>query len=133
MATLTRIKTGEVVGSTRLTTGADTMNDDKAATKKAAPSYSPAREEWASDSGNITLRRSATAQTQQNNRYGAGNIDLLNRPQFINDDGSVSTVASRSFNIDGKETLLPSVWLENGKPYRSDDDNEIVQHYFNTG
>lgn len=59
MATLTRIKTGEVVGSTRLTTGADTMNDDKAATKKAAPSSSPAREEWASDSGNVKLTRIA--------------------------------------------------------------------------
>lgn len=43
-------------------------------------------------------------------KYGAGNIDLFNRPQHVNEDGSVSTVLSRSYAIDGGKALLaPSV------------------------
>lgn len=66
-------------------------------------------------------------------KYGAGNIDLRNRPQYKNEDGSISTVDGISFNIDGKEVLLPSVWMKNGNPYHSYDDNEIIQHYYDTG
>ena len=66
-------------------------------------------------------------------RYGRGNIDLYNRPVYRNADGSVSTVDSISFNIDGQEILLPSVWMRGGVPYHSQDSNEIIQHYQQTG
>lgn len=66
-------------------------------------------------------------------RYGRGNIDLYNRPVYRNADGSVSTVDSISFNIDGQEILLPSVWMRGGVPYHSKDSNEIIQHYQQTG
>src|SRR4051794_3690211 len=38
----------------------------------------------------------------------AGNIDLFNRP-VVQNGGDISTVRSQSFNIDGRETLLPTV------------------------
>src|SRR6186713_2221295 len=38
-----------------------------------------------------------------------GNIDLKNRPVVRNADGTISTVASFSTNIDGQEVLLPTV------------------------
>jgi len=38
-----------------------------------------------------------------------GNVDLRNRPRVVNKDGSVSSVLSASFNIDGVETLLPRI------------------------
>jgi hypothetical protein len=40
---------------------------------------------------------------------GSGNIDLSQRPVRLNGNGSVSTVLSKSFEIDGKEVLLPKV------------------------
>lgn len=61
-------------------------------------------------------------------RYGRGNIDLNNRKVVKNKDGSISTERSFSVNIDGKETLLPTV--VNGKILSED---EAVDHYFRTG
>ena len=66
-------------------------------------------------------------------QYGKGNIDLYNRPQYQNPDGSISTVDSASYSIDGKEVLLPTVWMKDGKPYHSHDDEEILQRYEKTG
>ena len=66
-------------------------------------------------------------------QYGKGNIDLYNRPEYQNPDGSISTVDSASYSIDGKEVLLPTVWMKDGKPYHSHDDEEILQHYEETG
>lgn len=43
-----------------------------------------------------------------------GNIDLGNRPQVKNKDGSISTVSSFSVNVDGKEVLLTPI-TEDGK------------------
>lgn len=66
-------------------------------------------------------------------QYGAGNVDLYSRPATSNADGSWSTVAGMSFNIDGKEVLLPTVWTKDGQPYLSENPDEILQHYFETG
>lgn len=80
-----------------------------------------------------TSQRQKERYDQEIGQYGAGNIDLYNRPQYRNADGSISTVDSTSFNIQGKEVLLPSVWTKDGKAYRSSDGDEILQHFYDTG
>ncbi len=62
-------------------------------------------------------------------RYGTGNIDLSTRPEVINDDGSTSTVRGGSYNIDGKEVLLPHV-SDDGKTLSKD---EAIRQYMTTG
>jgi len=42
-------------------------------------------------------------------KYGEGNVDLYNRPQYKHEDGSVSTTYSRSFQEGDKVLLLPGV------------------------
>lgn len=59
-----------------------------------------------------------------------GNIDLYKQPKIKNPKGGISTVYSRSFNLDGKETLLPSVTPE-GKFLETDDN--IINEYRRTG
>ena len=80
-----------------------------------------------------TSQRQKERYNQEIGQYGVGNIDLYNRPQYRNADGSVSTVDSTSFNIQGKEVLLPSVWMKDGKAYRSSDGDEVLQHFYDTG
>ena len=66
-------------------------------------------------------------------RYGNGNIDLYNRPQYMNGDGSVSTVRSMSFNDGNGEILVPTVAFDDaGKPFVMSDD-EAINRYYNTG
>lgn len=80
-----------------------------------------------------TSQRKKERYNQEIGQYGVGNIDPYNRPQYRNADGSISTVDSTSFNIQGKEVLLPSVWMKDGKAYRSSDGDEILQHFYDTG
>lgn len=80
-----------------------------------------------------TSQRQKERYNQEIGQYGVGNIDLYNRPQYRNADGSISTVDSTSFNIQGKEVLLPSVWMKDGKAYRSSDGDEILQHFYDAG
>jgi len=59
-----------------------------------------------------------------------GNIDLNNRPVVRNADGTVSTEKSKSFNINGKETLIPTVAAD-GSGILSDQD--AIKQYRATG
>lgn len=58
-----------------------------------------------------------------------GNIDIANRPTVKLPDGRIATVRSASFNIDGKEVLLPTV-SKDGKLWT---DQEAVENYRKTG
>lgn len=67
-------------------------------------------------------------------KYGKGNIDLTQRPVVHNDDGSVSTTKSMSFEADegkfkGKEVLVPTI-REDGKVMT---DKESIEHFYKTG
>lgn len=58
-----------------------------------------------------------------------GNIDLTNRPDVANPDGSHSSVRSMSFNSGGREVLVPTV-SEDG---RIMSDNEAMGQFRHTG
>lgn len=57
-----------------------------------------------------------------------GNIDLSKRRRVRNPHGGYSTVLSKSFQIDGKEVLLPLVEGD-----RIVKDHEAVENYVRTG
>lgn len=59
-----------------------------------------------------------------------GTIDIAHRPVVTNEDGSISTVRSISFEEDGVEVLIPTVL--DGPP-RVVEDSEAIAHYGDTG
>lgn len=64
-----------------------------------------------------------------------GNIDLNARPVVKNPDGRISTVRSASFNLDGKEVLLPTV-TDDGRildERTPEGKKEILETYAKTG
>lgn len=99
---------------------------------------------WEAKQGtnNGTTTRSAATQTTANTnikdkygigQYGKGNIDLYARPQYRYPDGSVATVESMSFNIDGKEVLIPTIAYDSkGRAVKLTDD-QAIQRYYDTG
>jgi hypothetical protein len=66
--------------------------------------------------------------------YGEGNINLHNRPQYRQPDGSVSTVNSISFQDEnGQEVLVPTIAYDDyGNPVQLTDD-EAIDRYYRTG
>lgn len=66
-------------------------------------------------------------------RMGAGNIDLYNRPQYRQPDGSLSTVNSISIGTDEGEVLIPTIGRDaKGNPVQWTDD-EAIENFFRTG
>lgn len=63
-----------------------------------------------------------------------GNIDILNRPEMKNKDGSVSTIKSMSFYDDqtGKEVLIPTIKIIDGVPEQMSEE-EAINWYYGTG
>lgn len=67
-------------------------------------------------------------------QFGRGNVDLYNRPQYQQADGSISTVNSMSFEDEnGQEVLVPTIGRDaTGNPYQMTD-QQAVDNYYNTG
>ena len=81
-----------------------------------------------------TIEKAKASFDEKIGKYGEGNIDLYNRPVLTNSDGSISTVDSVTYEIDGVYVVLPTiVRAENGTPKRLETDEEILAHYEKTG
>lgn len=84
-----------------------------------------ARQQWKNDAQNRAIQRYQ--------KYGRGNIDLTNRPQYKYPDGRTATVESMSFGNDEGEILVPTISRDDkGNPIKLTDD-EAIQRYYDTG
>jgi len=107
---------------------------EKTDSKNEAPSDDKQRSSGSTirinKSGELTDSNGKTiGQTTKDGKYyGKGNIDLNSRAVVKNDDGSISTERSFSVNIDGKETLIPTV--VDGKIL---DEDAAIDHFYKTG
>ena len=92
-------------------------------------------EEFTQGAVSVANREQAYATVDEElGEYGAGNINLHNRPTYKNEDGSISTVDSVLYQIDDKFVLLPTIARdENGKAIRLETDEEILAHFRDTG
>lgn len=59
-------------------------------------------------------------------QYGNGNIDLYNRPIYINPDGSKSTTDSISFFDDSSQIVIPTIVSQNNTPTKLSRDQAIA-------
>lgn len=64
-----------------------------------------------------------------NGMISQGNIDLASRPQVKLPDGRIATVRSASYNIGGKEVLLPTI-SKDGQQWT---DQQAIDNYLKTG
>lgn len=92
-------------------------------------------EEFTQGAVSVANREQAYATVDEElGEYGAGNINLHNRPTYKNEDGSISTVDSVLYQIDDKFVLLPTIARdENGNVIRLETDEEILAHFRDTG
>lgn len=58
-------------------------------------------------------------------QYGSGNIDLYNRPIYINTDGTKSTVGAVYFFNDSVQVVIPTIVLQNNTPTKLTKDQAI--------
>lgn len=63
-----------------------------------------------------------------------GNIDIINRPELKNADGTFSTLKSISFYDEdsGREVLIPTIKVIDGEPVEMSED-EAINWYYGTG
>jgi hypothetical protein len=57
-----------------------------------------------------------------------GNIDLANRPLVKLGNGEIGTIRSMGINVDGRETLIPTIY--DGKAHTS---KEAIDRFYKTG
>ena len=62
-----------------------------------------------------------------------GNIDLINRPQFKQEDGRLSTVNSIIIEENGKYTVIPTIKRDEYNKAVQMSEKEAIEHYNKTG